>query len=84
MAGELEKLEDIISNPESTLRKALGQNGSKTHHLGPNAIFLSKVETNLKQFVLTLAKLFYGIKTKQLRQLPFKYAEAINIKHKFS
>lgn len=70
--------------PESTLRKKLTGDGSKTPRLGRKAIFPSETEAGLKHYVLTLAKLFYGVTPKQLRHLAFKYAEANNIPHKFN
>lgn len=70
--------------PESTLRKKILQNESKIYRLGRKSLFVSEVETELKQYILTLGKLFYGLTPKNLRHLAFKFAEANNIKHRFN
>nr|CAH7744864.1 unnamed protein product [Callosobruchus chinensis] len=51
--------------------------------LGRNAVFSPEIESQLKEYVLTLAKLFYGLNPKELRRLAFKYAEEHKIKHGF-
>ena len=69
--------------PESTLRK---QKNAETHgtRLGCEAIFSPETEKQLKDYVLTLAKLFHGLTPLQLRKLAFRYAEEHQIKHRFS
>nr|CAH7764118.1 unnamed protein product [Callosobruchus chinensis] len=51
--------------------------------LGRKAVFSPEIESQLKEYVLTLAKLFYGLTPKELRRLAFKYAEEHKIKHGF-
>lgn len=70
--------------PESTLRKKLKLNELKISRLGRKSIFPAEVETDLKDYVLKLAKLFYGLTPRRLRQLAFKYAEENNIAHNFN
>jgi hypothetical protein len=70
--------------PESTLRKKLLENLPKPPRLGRKTVFYKEVETELKEYVLTLSKLYYGLTPKELRRLAFNYAEAKNISHTFN
>lgn len=70
--------------PESTLRKKLSENVPTPSRLGRKATFTKEIETDLKDYVLMLAKLFYGLTPKELRRLAFRYAEQNNISHNFN
>nr|CAH7764117.1 unnamed protein product [Callosobruchus chinensis] len=69
--------------PESTLRKQMRAENPGEARLGRKAVFSPEIESQLKEYVLTLAKLFYGLTPKELRRLAFKYAEEHKIKHGF-
>nr|CAH7746887.1 unnamed protein product [Callosobruchus chinensis] len=69
--------------PESTLRKQMRAENPGEARLGRKAVFSPEIESQLKEYVLTLAKLFYGLTPKELRQLAFKYTEEHKIKHGF-
>lgn len=72
--------------PESTLRKKLSENCDvpTPPRLGRKSTFSVQEETALKDYVITLAKLFYGLTPKELRRLAFRYAEHSCIKHDFN
>lgn len=69
--------------PESTLRKKLSENQPKPLRLGCKPVFPEEIEDELREYILTLAKLFYGLTPRCLRRLTFRYAEQHNIVHKF-
>lgn len=70
--------------PESTIRKQMKAENPGATRLGRKAVFSPEVEAELKEYVLTLAKLFYGLTPSELRRLAFKYAEQYNMNHAFS
>lgn len=70
--------------PESTLRKQRKSEQIKATRLGRKSVFSPEIELQLKEYILTLAKLFYGLTPIVLRRLAFRYAEKHNIKHNFS
>lgn len=69
--------------PESTLRKKMSEKEPKPPRLGCKPVFSEEIESELREYVLTLAKLFYGLTPRCLRRLAFRYAEQYNIVHKF-
>lgn len=69
--------------PESTLRKKLLENSLNVPRLGRKAVFSKEIELELKEYVLMLAKLFYGLTPRGLRQIAFRYAENNNVSHNF-
>nr|CAH7731547.1 unnamed protein product [Callosobruchus chinensis] len=69
--------------PESTLRKQMRAENPGEARLGRKAVFSPVIESQLKEYVLTLAKLFYGLTPKELSRLAFKYAEEHKIIHGF-
>lgn len=73
----------VFNIPESTLRKQLLENENKHPRLGCTPVFSQEIESELREYVLTLAKLFYGLTPKCLRRLAFRYAEQHKIVHKF-
>lgn len=70
--------------PESTLRKKLEENDFKLPRLGRKPVFPQETEAELKDYVLLLSKLFYGLTPVGLRRLAFRYAELHNITHNFN
>lgn len=85
--NEGKKIREVGRNfniPESTLRKRLLQNRPEPPRLGRKSTFTKEIETALKNYVLTLAKLFYGLTPKELRRLAFRYAEENKIFHNFN
>lgn len=70
--------------PESTLRKKLLENDLKLPRLGRKTIFTRDTEIELKEYILLLSKLFYGLTPSGLRRLAFRYAEHHKIKHNFN
>lgn len=85
--NEGKKIREVARNfniPESTLRKRLLQSMPEPPRLGRKSTFDKDIETELKTYVLTLAKLFYGLTPKELRRLAFRYAEENNICHNFN
>lgn len=85
--NEGEKIREVARNfniPESTLRKRLLQSEPEPPRLGRKSTFHKDIETELKTYVITLAKLFYGLTPKELRRLAFRYAEENNIRHNFN
>ncbi|KAJ8932058.1 hypothetical protein NQ314_014981 [Rhamnusium bicolor] len=70
--------------PESTLRKKISLNQLKTSRLGRKPVFTEELEAELTEYVLMLAKLFYGITPKKLRHLAYRYADEKNISHNFN
>ena len=51
---------------------------------GAQAVFTHEQEQNLVKYCLDMVSRLFGLTGKQLRQLAYDYAEANNIKHKFS
>lgn len=70
--------------PESTLRKKLLENDLKLPRLGRNTVFSKEIECELKEYVLLLSKLFFGLTPDGLRRLAFRYAEKHHIVHNFN
>lgn len=70
--------------PESTLRKQLLLNKPCVEPLGRRPLFSAETELELKDYILNLCNLFYGLTPKELRRLVFKYAEAKQIKNSFN
>lgn len=70
--------------PESTLRKKLEENDFKPPRLGRKPVFPQETEAELKDYILLLSKLFYGLTPVGLRRLAFRYAELHNITHNFN
>lgn len=70
--------------PESTLRKQLLLDRPHVEPLGRRPLFTPEIELELKEYILTLCNLFYGLTPKQLRRLVFKYAESKQFKHHFN
>lgn len=73
-----------FSIPESTLRKKLLETRPIPTRLGRKAVFSKELETELKEYILILAKLFYGVTPTELRRLVFRYAEEKKIRHNFN
>jgi len=71
---------------ESTLGKKLLENRDvpTPTRLARKSTFSKEVETELKDYVLTLAKLFYGLPPKELRRIAFRYAENHEIAYSFN
>ncbi|KAJ8939882.1 hypothetical protein NQ318_023222 [Aromia moschata] len=70
--------------PESTLRKQKNAEIPEATRLGRKSVFSSAIETQLKEYVLILAKLFYDLTPIQLRRLAFRYTEELQMEHTFS
>lgn len=70
--------------PESTLRKQLKLTQSQQLRLGRKPIFNDQIESELKNYILTLANLFYGLTPAGLRRTVFRYAEENNIPNNFN
>ncbi|XP_049944183.1 uncharacterized protein LOC126425255 [Schistocerca serialis cubense] len=51
--------------------------------LGRNPTFSTEQEIEIRDHIITMAKLFYGITCIQLRKIAFEYAEANNIANNF-
>lgn len=69
--------------PESTIRKKMLEDTPTLPRLGCKPVFSEEIESELKVYVLLLAKLFYGLTPRCLRRLAFRYAENHNIANKF-
>lgn len=70
--------------PESTLRKYLLLNRPQAPRLGRKSVFSPETEEELKDYMLKLCNLFYGVTQKQLRRLAYRFAEANNIPNNFN
>nr|CAH7765228.1 unnamed protein product [Callosobruchus chinensis] len=71
----IREVERAFNIPESTLRKQMRAENPGEARLVHKAVFSPAIESQPKEYVLTLAKLFYGLTPKELRRLAFKYAE---------
>ncbi|KAJ8951546.1 hypothetical protein NQ318_020419 [Aromia moschata] len=69
--------------PESNLRKykSRPEDLHQSPRLGRQPVFTKETENELREYILILAKLFFGLTPKGLRRLVFRYAEANNIRH---
>lgn len=70
--------------PESTLRKNLILDRPQCPRLGRKSVFSPEIELELKEYILKLCTLFYGLTPKELRRLAFRYAEKKNISNNFN
>lgn len=70
--------------PEWTLRKKLSEDDLKLPRLGRKTVFTQDTEVELKEYILLLSKLFYGLTPGGLRRLAFRYAEHHSINHNFN
>lgn len=74
--------------PESSLRRHIKIRNhireKKSTSLGRAPIFTPEEEKELADHALRLAKMFFGLTSKELRTLAFKFAEEKKIKHSFN
>ncbi|KAJ8946673.1 hypothetical protein NQ318_019988 [Aromia moschata] len=72
--------------PESTLRKykSRPEDLHQLPRLGRQPVFRKETENELREYILILAKLFFGLTPKGLKRLVFRYVEANNIRHNFN
>ena len=68
---------------EATLRTRLKAKNTEGPKLGRNPTFSNEQENEIKDHVIKMAKLFYGISCFQLRKIAFEYAEANKIPNNF-
>ncbi|KAJ8944679.1 hypothetical protein NQ318_015887 [Aromia moschata] len=72
--------------PESTLRKykSRPEDLHQSPRLGRQPVFTKETENELREYILILAKLLFGLTPKRLKRLVFRYVEANNIRHNFN
>ena len=69
--------------PLSTLRDRLKSGKSDIPQLGRKPTFTKEQEDEIKNHILLMAKMFYGVSRLELRKVVFEYAEVNEIKNDF-
>lgn len=70
--------------PRTSLRNQLKKRTPQGPKMGKKPVFNDEQEEELKNHVLLLSKLYYGVTTTQIRQIAYEYAEKNNIKNNFN
>lgn len=73
-----------LAIPRTSLRNQLKKGTPDGPNMGRKTVFISVQEEELKNHILLLSKLYFGVTIHQIRQIAFEYAEKNNIKHKFN
>ena len=63
--------------PESTMRKISTSGGEYKARLGRKEVFSETEEKKLVDYILLMAKLYYGLTPMQIRRLAYDFAEAV-------
>ncbi|XP_030758031.1 uncharacterized protein LOC115883762 [Sitophilus oryzae] len=82
----LKRASVVFNIPRTTIQSRLNRQGlNKVRNLGRfKPVFTPQMEIELREHIIQLEKLFYGLSTTDLRRMAFQFAEANQINHPFN
>lgn len=80
---KLREVSRTFGIPLTTLHDRYKSRKIEAPRMGRKPLFTANQETEMKEHVLKMAKLFYGITPLELRRLAFEFAEKNRIAHPF-